>query len=55
MNNSQQESDLYNYFDKQVNNRSSQEDVFNQSQTSDNISVDENSDHDRNTKCCKII
>ena len=53
MSNSQQESELYNYFDKHVNDESSQEDLYNQPQTSENMSPDENSDHDETPNAAK--
>ena len=53
MSNSQQESELYNYFDKHVNDESSQEDLYNQPQTSENMSLDENSDHDETPNAAK--
>ena len=50
MSDSEQESELrselYKYFEYQVNNISSQEDLNLQSQTSENMSLDESSDHD---------
>ena len=46
MSDSEQESELYKYFKDQVNNINSQEDLNYQSQTSENMSVDESSDHD---------
>ena len=46
MSDSEQESELYKYFKDQVNNINSQEDPNYQSQTSENMSVDESSDHD---------
>ena len=53
MSNRQQESDLYNYFDKKEDNGSSQEDLYFQSQTSENMSLEENSDHDETPNAVK--
>jgi hypothetical protein len=53
MSNRQQESDLYNYFDKKEDNGSSQEDLYFQSQTSENMSLEETSDHDETPNAVK--
>ena len=45
MNNSQQERDLFNYLDEQAENGSFQENQINHSQTSENMSGNENSGH----------
>ena len=46
MSDSEQEREFYEYYEEQVNNKSSQEDLNYQSQTSENMSIDESSDHD---------
>lgn len=46
MSDSEQEREFYKYYEEQVNNNSSQEDLNIQSQTSENMSIDESSDHD---------
>ena len=46
MSDSEQEKEFYEFYEDQVNNKSSQEDLNYQSQTSENMNIDESSDHD---------
>mgnify|MGYP003571361119 CR=1 FL=1 len=46
MNDSEREREFYEYYEAQVKNNSSQEDLNYYSQTSENMSLDESSDHD---------